>query len=150
MELLENYFCHNEKCTHYNIPNNGNISIRGKYGKNKDRVLLYCRICGKTFAATRDTPLFGSHLPPDVVSQIVKLSAAGSGVRSIGRDLGINKNTVMENISRISQHCAVFLDQLLVSLNLTDVQFDELWIFIKKHVLMQTKKKKEKNGSEEP
>jgi transposase-like protein len=132
VENLENYFCHNEKCIHYNIPNNGNISVRWKYGKDNDRLLLYCRTCGKTFASTRDTPLFGSHLPHNVVSQIVKLSAEGAGVRSIGRILGISNKAVMETIARIGEHCATFLDNLLVSLNLTEVQLDELWTFVKK------------------
>jgi hypothetical protein len=31
--------------------NSGNISIRARYGK-QNKILLYCKHCGKTFAAT--------------------------------------------------------------------------------------------------
>ena len=33
--------------------NQGNIAVRGKYGKDKSRELLYCRTCSQRFAATQ-------------------------------------------------------------------------------------------------
>ncbi|VVS95302.1 hypothetical protein DBB_48790 [Desulfoluna spongiiphila] len=50
---LEQYFCPNEQCKEYGLRGHGNIAVRGKYGKEKNRTLLYCRTCGKRFAATR-------------------------------------------------------------------------------------------------
>ena len=53
MRELEQYFCPNEQCKDYGLRSQGNIAIRGKYGKDENRELLYCRTCGKRFAATQ-------------------------------------------------------------------------------------------------
>jgi transposase-like protein len=129
---LDKYSCCNAECKHYNLFAEGNIAVRAKYGINKDRYLLYCKTCGKTFAATRDTPLFKSHLPQDTVTQIIKLSAEGVGIRSMARILGISTKAVMSNIARLGEHCDHFLDDLVFSLDLQEVQLDELWTFVKK------------------
>jgi hypothetical protein len=47
---------------------------RGKYGKNKSRDLLYCRTCGKRFASTQASELFGLHLPAETIRQIITFS----------------------------------------------------------------------------
>ena len=45
--------CRNEECDLYARKNRGNIKVRTRYGVNKDRILLYCIKCGKTFTAGR-------------------------------------------------------------------------------------------------
>ena len=63
MVELERCFCPNQECKDYGLRNRANIAVRGKYGKDKSRDLLYCRTCGKRFAATQSSALFGLHLP---------------------------------------------------------------------------------------
>jgi hypothetical protein len=146
MTDVKNAFCPNIDCKDYGLQNHGNIAIRGKYGKNKDKDLLYCRICGKRFASTRGTAFFGLHLSDDKIAQIIHHAAEGVGVRATSRLLDINKDTVNRVILRAGEHCEIVLSNLLRSLKLQEAQLDELWAFVKKRNLL-TKKKLVESGS---
>jgi transposase-like protein len=140
MSVLEQGFCPNEQCKDYGLRGQGNIAVRGKYGKSKDRDLLYCRTCGKCFAATRSTALFGLHLSPDTIRQIIHHAAEGAGVRATARLLDMDKDTVNRVILRVGEHCARVLSDLLTSLELTEAQLDELWTFVKKRKILAAPK----------
>jgi hypothetical protein len=116
----------------------GNVAVRGKYGKDKSRDLLYCRICGKRFASTHDSALFGLHLPAGTIQQIIHHASEGVGVRAIARLIELDKDTGV--ILRAGNHCANVLSGLLTSLKLTEAQLNELWTFIKKGKLWQRRK----------
>ena len=146
MTNVNNAFCPNVDCKDYGLQNHGNIAIRGKYGKDKDKDLLYCRTCGKRFASTRATAFFGLHLSDDKIAQIIHHAAEGVGVRATSRLLDINKDTVNRVILRAGEHCEIVLSNLLRSLKLKEAQLDELWAFVKKRNLL-TKKKLAENGS---
>lgn len=146
MTDVKNAFCPNKDCKDYGVQNHGNIAIRGKYGKDRDKDLLYCRTCGKRFASTRATAFFGLHLSDDKIAQIIHHAAEGVGVRATSRLLDINKDTVNRVILRAGEHCEIVLTSLLRSLKLKEAQLDELWAFVKKRNLM-TKKKLVENGS---
>ena len=146
MTEVNNAFCPNVDCKDYGLQNHGNIAIRGKYGKDKDKDLLYCRTCGKRFAATRATAFFGLHLSDDKIAQIIHHAAEGVGVRATSRLLDINKDTVNRVILRAGDHCEIILSNLLSSLKLQEAQLDELWVFVKKRNVL-SKKKLAENGS---
>ncbi|WP_045215901.1 helix-turn-helix domain-containing protein [Desulfonatronovibrio magnus] len=148
---LEKKFCPNKLCKQYGLSNKGNISIRGKYGKDKSRTLLYCRTCGKRFASTHSSPVFGTHIPAETIRQIIHHTAEGVGVRATARLLGLDKDTVNRVILRADEHCARVLSDLLMSLELTDTQIDELWSFVKKRKILAapktSKAKTDEHGS---
>ena len=146
MTNVNNAFCPNVDCKDYGLQNHGNIAIRGKYGKDKDKDLLYCRTCGKRFASTRATAFFGLHLSDDKIAQIIHHAAEGVGVRATSRLLDINKDTVNRVILRAGEHCEIVLSNLLRSLKLKEAQLDELWAFVKKRNLL-SKTKLAENGS---
>ena len=75
MSEYEQCFCANRQCKYYGLRGQNNIAHRGKYGKDKNRDLLYCRTCGKRFAATQASALFGLHLPAETIRQIIHRSA---------------------------------------------------------------------------
>jgi transposase-like protein len=136
MSDLANYFCPNPECTEYGVRRQGNIGLRGLYGKDHNRELLYCRTCGKRFAASHASALFGLHLPSETIRAIIHHAAEGVSVRATARLLAVDKDTVNRVILRVGEQCAIVLSSLLESLDLTEVQLDELWTFVKKkHVL---------------
>jgi transposase-like protein len=143
---IESAFCPNKDCKEYGLQNHGNIAVRGKYGKDKTKNLLYCRTCGKRFASTRATAFFGLHLSDEKIAQIIHHAAEGVGVRATARLLSINKDTVNRVILRAGEHCEIVLSNLLRSLKLKEAQLDELWAFVKKRALLN-KKKLAKSGS---
>jgi hypothetical protein len=63
MSEFAQFYCPNEQCKDYGVRCLGNVAVRGKYGKDKSRDLLYCRTCGKHFASSHDSALLGLHLP---------------------------------------------------------------------------------------
>ena len=140
MSELDQYFCPNKQCKEYGLRGQGNIAIRGKYGKDKNRDLLYCRTCGKRFASTRASAMFGLHLPAETIRQIIHHAAEGIGVRATARLLGLDKDTVNRVILRAGEHCARVLSSLLTSLQLDETQLDELWTFVKKRKVLAAKK----------
>ena len=140
MTDFEQYFCPNKQCKDYGLRGQGNISIRGKYGKDKSRDLLCCRTCGKRFAATRASALFGMHLSPETIRQIIHHAAEGVGVRATARLLGLDKDTVNRVILRAGEHCARVLSSLLQSLELHETQLDELWTFVKKRDVLAARR----------
>lgn len=146
-------FCPNENCKDYGLRNHGNITVRGKYGKDKTRDLLYCKTCGKRFASTRGTAFFGLHISDEKIEQIIHHAAEGVGVRATARLLGLNKDTVNRVILRAGEHCELILSSLLRSLKLGEAQLDELWAFVKKRKILAHKnlnRSSEKNGSGQP
>jgi transposase-like protein len=149
MTDIENAFCPNKDCKDYGLQNRGNISVRGKYGKDKTKDLLYCRTCGKRFASTRATAFFGLHLSDEKITQIIHHAAEGVGVRATARLLSVNKDTVNRVILRAGEHCEIVLSSLLRSLKLKETQLDELWAFVKKRKILANKslnKNLEKSG----
>ncbi len=146
------HFCPNKNCKDYGQRNRGNIALRAKYGKDKGRNLLYCRTCGKRFAASQSTAFFGMHLAPEQIQAIIHHAAEGVSVRATARLLGLDKNLVNRVILRAGEHCAAVLSLLLQSLNLTEVQLDELWAFVKKSKVVQKRMKTSsvKNGYGRP
>lgn len=140
MTNLDLCFCPNEQCNDYGLRQKGNIAIRGKYGKDNNRDLLYCRTCGKRFAATQASALFGLHLSDESIRQIIHHAAEGVGVRATARLLDLDKDTVNRVILRAGEHCANVLSELLRSLKLTEAQLDELWTFVKKRKVLAVPK----------
>lgn len=140
MTNLDLCFCPNEQCNDYGLRQKGNIAIRGKYGKDNSRDLLYCKTCGKRFAATQASALFGLHLSDESIRQIIHHAAEGVGVRATARLLDLDKDTVNRVILRAGEHCANVLSELLRSLKLTEAQLDELWTFVKKRKVLAVPK----------
>jgi transposase-like protein len=153
MSEASSAFCPNESCKDYGLQNHGNITVRGKYGKDKTKDLLYCKTCGKRFASTRGTAFFGLHISDEKIEQIIHHAAEGVGVRATARLLGLNKDTVNRVILRAGEHCELVLSNLLRSLKLGEAQLDELWAFVKKRKIlanMNLSRNSDKNGSGQP
>lgn len=128
-------FCPNEACKEYGLRGQGNLTRQFAYGVNKDRHMLYCRTCKSRFAETRCTAFFGSKLSSEQIGSILRTTAEGTGVRATGRILGLDKDAVNRVILKAGEHCAKVLENLLVQLDLTEVQLDELWTFLEKKTL---------------
>jgi hypothetical protein len=152
-EGLDYYLCHNPDCLDFLKPNTGNIAYRGVYGKNRDKALLYCKTCGKRFAATRDSPLFGAHLPVNQVHEIIHHAAEGVSVRATAHLLGLTKNTVNLAIIKVGEYCQKAYSSMMRDLQLNEIQLEELWTFVKKKRLLTKKnssRAKEKHGVGQP
>lgn len=141
-------FCPNEACRDYGQRGLGNLTRQFAYGVNKDRHILYCKTCKNRFAETRCTAFFGSKFTSEQIGAILRTTAEGTGVRATGRVLGLDKDAVNRVILKAGEHCAKVLENLLVQLDMTEIQLDELWTFLSKKTIPEMRAKiAERSGS---
>lgn len=137
MAIISEIFCINNDCKDYGIKNLGNIRTRGKYGKSKEKQLLYCRTCGQRFSYSRSTAFFGLRIPENKITQVIEKTANGVGIREIGRQLEISKDTANRVVLKAEKHCEVVLQNLLASLKIDKSQAGTLLSFIEKRKIFK-------------
>jgi transposase-like protein len=124
--------CHNEKCPLYMQKDKGNIKLHAHVGINKDIHEIKCARCGTFFSEHKGTPFFGLKTPHDKVMQALKALVEGNGIRATERITGLHRDTVTGVLERAAEHMnnvsAIFLREL----DTAEIQFDELWTFVKK------------------
>jgi transposase-like protein len=136
MEINNQIYCINKDCKDYGIKNLGNIRTRGKYGKDKNKQLLYCITCGKRFSHSHSTVFFGLRISENKINQVIYNVANGVGIRETGRQLNISKDTANRVVLIAEKHCAVVLQNLLASLKIDKTQANTLLSFIEKRNIL--------------
>jgi transposase-like protein/IS1 family transposase len=110
-----------EKCTHLRSQ---------KFGHTKSGEQRYrCLDCSKTFVASTRS-LDGMRIGTDKAAQIIRCLMEGMGINSVCRLCGVAKNTVLDLLLLTGQRCAMFLNDAIVGVPVSDVQADELWSFV--------------------
>lgn len=113
MDDLVRFCCQNTDCCDYGKRGAGNLSVRDRYGPNKQRRLLYCATCKTRFSERKGTPLFGARLAEkDIVSVLAHIHE-GCGVRKTGRLVGVNKNTVVRYSLLAGTHAKALHDEFV-------------------------------------
>ena len=135
----ELYSCLNEDCEIHNRTGYGNIGHRCWYGKEKDRQLLHCKVCRKTFSAERYTVFGQTKLPKKKFCKILECLCKKMGVRGTASTVGVSTNTVTAVIRRAAQHFEGISEILFKELQITEIQMDEFWSYIKKKRRMPPK-----------
>ena len=77
-----------------------------KYGTRNGRQRYMCKDCNSTFGDTNGTVAFRSKLSISQWIELIKLTLQGESCRTIAKEIGINKQTVLHNRHRI---CSVLL-----------------------------------------
>ena len=77
-----------------------------KYGKSNGKQRYQCKGCDSTFGDTNGTVVFRSKLSVSQWIELIKFTLQGESCRTIAKELGINKQTVLHNRHRI---CSVLL-----------------------------------------
>ena len=88
-----------------------------------------CHACGKTFAETSGTPLFGLKHALWLVLVVLALLASGCPVPAIVFAFGLDERTVADWQRKAGQHAKMVQEQLVCQgqLDLGQVQADELY-----------------------
>src|SRR5947207_4065411 len=84
-EDLSRFCCLNERCSDHGKRGTGNLTVCARYGKDKQRRMLYCRSCKARFSERKGTPLFGSQLAEEQALSIFEHLADRNGVRATAR-----------------------------------------------------------------
>ena len=129
--------CPSEECSSYGIlgphPDH-DIVGRGTYTTvhGEKRQLYLCQVCGRSFSETAGTPFYGLKTPTKMVCIALKELAEGLGVRAVARIHGVEPDTVLDWLRKAGQHCEQLSEYMMQELELSQVQLDELWTFVRK------------------
>ena len=129
-ENLDEFFCPNDECPNHRKRGEGNIKLKEYYGK-RGTALLRCKTCKKTFSENRGTPFFGLHTPKKTVLRAMAVLVKRGSIRGTARDMGIDKDSVARWLRRAEEHREEVTEYLFRELELSQVQIDEIWTFIK-------------------
>ena len=111
---IESYCCQAESCSDRGKRGAGNLSFRGRGGKNKAIRMVYCRTCDRVFSERKGTPLSGSRLPPEKALAVLKHLREGCGTRATSRLVGVHRDTVTR-LARLTGGHAVSLHDEFVA-----------------------------------
>jgi transposase-like protein len=141
--------CPNPKCKQYGKKGLGNVVSNGTYrtrSTGKARLFL-CRTCGKAFSSRSGTAFFDLRSPRKKVLMGLRLLTEGLGLRGTSRVLEIKLDTIRRWLATAALHCEQVSDMLVRDLNLSQVQVDELWTFVKKNTKIPLDRSSEKPSS---
>jgi LacI family transcriptional regulator len=112
-EDLSRFCCQNAGCSDHGKRGLGNLTVCGRYGKQKQHRLLYCRSCKARFSERKGTPLFGSQLTQDKAASLFQHLAERNGVRATARLVGVQPNTVVRYSRLAGGHARRLHDELV-------------------------------------
>jgi transposase-like protein len=118
-------FCPNFYCLHRGKAGLGNIRVHSRQERR-----FRCTTCAKTFAATRNTPFYRLHKPPDLLTLVLTLLTYGCPRQAIVAAYGLDERTVADWQQRAGRHAQRF-HELHVQQGRVDIQHvqaDELWV----------------------
>jgi transposase-like protein len=117
-------FCHNADCPARGQAGFGNIRIHSRTERR-----YRWTTCGRTFAATRDTPFYRLKKPVDLVTIVVTLLCHGRPVQAIVAAFGFDERTVADGRDRAGRHGQRLHDHVVLQgqVELGHVQADELY-----------------------
>jgi transposase-like protein len=110
-EDVSRFCCLNDRCPDHGKRGAGNLTVCARYGKDKQRRLLYCRSCKARFSERKGTPLFCSQLTEEQALSIFEHLADRTGVRATARLLKVNRNTVVRYARLAGDHARQLHDE---------------------------------------
>src|SRR3954470_17799192 len=121
----QSQFCHNPDCTARGQLGLGNISVHSR----KER-RYRCSTCGRTFAATHDTPFYRLKASADLVTLVITLLRHGCPVQAVVAAFGLDERTVADWRDRAGRHAHQFHDHRVLQgqVELGHVRADELYV----------------------
>ena len=113
MDDLSRFACLNSTCSEFGKRGAGNLTVPHRYGPEKSKRILRCRICKSRFSERKGTPLFDARLPPGKAESILEHIAEGCGVRQTGRLCRVDRVTVARYSQLAGGHARGLHDDLV-------------------------------------
>jgi len=123
--------CPSEVCSLFGKKGMRNI-VKSGYKENGARNYK-CTNCGRQFVRTAGTIFYRSRIKRKEAKQIANLLVEKNGIRSVGRVIERNRNTILRFTDRLADKCKQVNEFLLKDVKLSPIEIDELWTFIKKN-----------------
>jgi len=91
-----------------------------------------CQVCGTIVSASTGTAYVGVRTDLEIYRRGTKALAEGTSIRSTGRQIEVDKDTVNHWLPLLGCHCQGVMNYFFRNLHLEECQLDELWTFIYK------------------
>jgi transposase-like protein len=126
-------FCPNDACPSRGCTNQGNIVVHDSL-KQRYR----CKVCKKTFTASRGTVLYRLQTQEQIVLLVLALLTYGCPIQAIVRAFEIDERTVARWQKKAGQHCQKVHEHLVESQprDLQQVQADEIRVKLQKRLIV--------------
>jgi transposase-like protein/IS1 family transposase len=112
-----------------------------KAGKSKEGNQRYkCNSCKRRYTEQRER-LFGNmYLSEDKALLALQMLVEGNSIRSIERVLDIQKKTLLSLLQLAGERCESFLTRKMRKVSVKDLQFDEIWTYVRMKEKTKTRK----------
>ena len=125
--------CPNKECEDYGKIENENVVGNGTYQSQNGTVHKYiCRTCSKNFTSNANTILHDLRTDEETVFLALKMILKGMNLRSTAEILEVKLDTVRRWLAISADHCEKVNEVLMKELDVTKVELDELWTYVKK------------------
>lgn len=126
--------CPNVLCPDYGMRERGNIAGNGTYETQNEKVRKFiCRTCGKSFNSRSGTVFYDLRTKKDTFILALKMVLSDIPLRKISYILDVKLDTVRDWLLRAANHSEKVNDIFLKDLQISKVELDELWTFVKKN-----------------
>jgi transposase-like protein len=118
-------FCPNFYCLNRGAVGHGHIRV---HSRREQR--FRCTTCGKTFAASKNTPFYRLHQPVQLMVVVLTLLTHGCPLQAIVAAFGLDERTVADWQRKAGQHAQRFHELHVEqgSVAAQHLQADELWV----------------------
>jgi hypothetical protein len=101
----------------------------------------------QSLSSRTGTAFFDIRSPRKKVLMGLRLLAEGLGLRGTSQVLEVKLDTIRRSLAKAALHCEQVSDMLVRDLKLSQIQVDELWIFVKKNTKIPLDRSSEKPSS---
>ena len=115
--------CPNPACPAPHVVRNGSIKGRRRY---------HCRGCGAWFGETQGTPLYRLRTPPAEIARALLVALRRGSLRAAEEITGHKYETISHWLQWAAQHAEALTAVLVCDLQLSTVESDEFWSFVKR------------------
>lgn len=111
---LREYCCQNSKCAGFRKRDHGNLTITARYGKDKARRMLRCKLCGQRFSETKGTVYYRGKKSPEIIDNILRHLQEATGIRKTERLVHVHRDTVTRYGRLAGEHAFKLHDEFRV------------------------------------
>ena len=135
---LDEEACPNPECSLYGEKAKGNVVSNGTYRRKGEEARRFlCRACGHSFCNRAGTIFYDLRSPEERVLMALKLLVKGMPLRGVAEVLGVKLDTVRHWLRVAAEHSEKLDALLMKELQVSQVELDALWTFVKKNSLRQ-------------
>ena len=129
--------CPNGACGSPHVIRNGSLEGRQRY---------HCRGCGAWFGETQGTPLYRLKTPAAEIGRTLLVVMGRGSLRAAEAVTGHKYETIGHWLHLAARHAAEIEAALVRDLQLSTVEIDEFWSFVKKRTSAETRLTRRMSG----